>query len=282
MSRNVVIAVTSDHHCGSTVALCPPTIKLDDGGTYSASKAQTWLWQDWNEYWDRVRLRVRQLHADLITVFNGDTTDGDHHGTSQIISSNSTAQADVVNACMEKVIKSKPDKMYFVRGTEAHVGKSAAYEERIADGLMKDGRPVEGDPETGTASWWHLKLMVNDVKLDFAHHGRMGQRPWTIPNVSNLLAFQIYTEHVTRKRRHPDLAIRSHLHQMHDTYDAFPTRLIQTPAWQLKTAYVHKVAPESLATIGGIIITISPDGKLDVEKVTFEPAETTVCHHKSK
>lgn len=69
--------------------------------------------------------------------------------------------------------------------------------------------------------------------------------------------------------RAPDLAIRSHYHQWVDTYDAYPTRVIQTLAWQLKTAYVHKVAAESLAEVGGAIVTIR-DGVIEhIEKVMF-------------
>ncbi len=271
-ARPVVLAVTSDHHCGSTVGLCPEEVQLDDGGKYVASKAQRWLWVNWNTYWDKVAAIRKEHDAKLIQVFNGDMTDGDHHGTTQILSGNPTAQASVVNEAMQRPRSMKPDAMFFVRGTEAHVGKSAAFEERIALGLQKDGHNVIGDPDTGTASWWHAKINVGGWRFDFAHHGRMGQRPWTKPNVVNLLAFQIWTEHGLRGEEPPHFAFRSHLHQWADTFNTYPTRLIQTPAWQLATAYVHKVAAESIADVGGVIVLVKPEQPPEVIPVRFYPA----------
>lgn len=273
--RTTVIAITSDQHCGSTVALCPPKIALDDGGVYNASKAQRWLWVGWTTFWKRVEAVRKQERASLIQVYNGDMVDGDHHGTAQILSGNPTAQAAVVNAALHVPKALSPDQMFFIRGTEAHVGKSAAFEERIALGLRKDGHPVVGDTDTGNASHWHAKMEIDGVRLDFAHHGRMGQRPWTKGNITNLLAFQIWTEHHLRNEPPPHLAVRSHLHQFWDTANSYPTRLIQTPSFQLATAYVHKVAAESIADVGGCIVVIK-HGHFTVEPVLFRPASPAV------
>lgn len=272
--RPVVIAVTSDHHAGSTVALCPPRISLDDGGEYVASKAQRWLWDCWLGFWQQAEARRAALGADLYTVFNGDFTDGDHHGTTQILSGNPTAQAAVVNAAMAPVLGLRPEQMFFVRGTEAHVGKSAAFEERIALGLQKDGRPVVGDRDTGTASWWHLRMEVQGVRLDFTHHGRTGQREHTRAGAASLHAHDILLSHVKAGDPYPHLCVRSHYHRFNDSWDACPVRVITTGAWQLATAYVHKVAADSLADVGGLIITIQ-DGQYEVEKVLFRPSRGT-------
>lgn len=75
--------------------------------------------------------------------------------------------------------------------------------------------------------------------------------------------------------RHPDLAVRSHMHRYADTYNAYPTRLIQTGAWQLATAYVHKIAPNTLADIGAITIAIR-DGKFEVEPFFLKPKPPAV------
>lgn len=271
----VVFAIVSDMHAGSTVAPCPPSVELDDGGQYVASKAQNWLWRGWLEYWDTVAQLRDELKASLYAGFNGDITEGDHHGTTQILSGNPTVQADVVNAMMAVPKSLAPDAWFFVRGTEAHVGKSACYEERIADGLRRDGNPVHGDPDTGTSSWWHLRMEIQGKRLSLAHHGRMGQRPWTRPNVTANLAAEIFYEHASRGEPHPHLAVRSHLHRMVDTYDQHPVRVIQTPAWQLATSYVHRIAPDSLADIGGIIVIVR-DGELEVIKKIFKPERSHV------
>jgi hypothetical protein len=270
-SRTTVLAVTSDQHAGSTVALCPHRIALDDGGHYEASKAQRWLWNHWGNFWDRVEHRVKEHRGSrLVQVFNGDMTDGDHHGTTQILSGNPTAQAAVVNEIMTVPLALKPDALAFVRGTEAHVGKSAAFEERIALGLKKDRRPVVMDTETGTASHWHLKMDIDGVRLDFAHHGRMGTRPWTKPNPVAMMAVEILYEHAAAGLPFPHIAFRSHQHRFVDTGNLQPVRAIQTPAWQLATAFIHRINPGAIADVGGIIVIIK-DGQFEVEPVIYHP-----------
>lgn len=268
--RAVVLAVTNDQHCGSTVALCPPEINLDDGGSYKASKAQLWLWQCWNDFWSRVDVVRKEQGADLYQVFNGDAIDGDHHHTSQILSRNPNAQAAVWTACVAVPLALKPDKMFFVRGTEVHVGNSASGEERIADGLRRDKRPIEGDTETGTASWWHLRQEIHGVRIDVAHHGRTGMREHTRASAASLHAHDIVMSHIKSGDPYPHLALRAHYHRFNDSHDAAPTRVITNGAWQLKTGYVHKIAADTLADIGGLIVVIQPDGRYAVEKVHFK------------
>lgn len=268
--KPIIIAVTSDQHCGSTVALCPPTIALDDGGTYDASKAQRWLWDSWQDFWQRVADRRRAHKATLIQVFNGDLVEGAHHQSTQVLSGNPTAQAAVVNETLRIPLALKPNHLFFIRGTEAHVGPSAAFEERIAIGLAKDKRPVVREEATGNGSHWHARLDVQGCRFDFAHHGRMGQRPWTKGNVVLNLAAEIFYTHAAAERPHPHLAVRSHLHQFFDTQGAHPTRLIQTPAWQLATAYIHRLAPGAIADVGGLIILVD-GGRFTVEPVLYRP-----------
>lgn len=273
MARKL-IAVVSDIHAGSTVAICPPRITLDDGGAYEASAAQRWLWGLWTDFWAWVDTERRG--DELFIAFNGDMVDGDHHGTAQILSRNPTAQAEVLEQCLAVPLALNPDALFCVRGTESHVGKSASAEERTAKRWRDGGLPVHGDPDTGTASWWHLRMEVEGLLIDFAHHGRTGYRPWTRPNASNLLAMQIFTEHALAGERAPDLAVRSHFHRyMESARAGCPTRVVQTAAWQLATGYVHKVAPESLADIGGLLIEIE-DGQYTIRPRIHAPSRGAI------
>jgi hypothetical protein len=267
--RPVVIAVTSDQHAGSTLALCVPTINLDDGGSYQASKVQRWLWGNWLGYWKRVETVRAALSAELYCVFNGDLVEGDHHQSTQIASGNPNAQAAVVNALMAVPLDLKPDRIFVIRGTETHVGKSASAEERIADGLRRDKRPVVSDLETGAASWWHCRMELHGKLLDFAHHGRTGFREHTRAGAASLHAHDIFLSHMKRGERAPDLCVRGHYHRFNDSHDAAPTRVLTVGAWQLQTAHVHKVATDSLGDIGGAILTVLPNGPIDVEKVEY-------------
>lgn len=275
-SRPTLIAVTSDQHCGSTVALCPPRIELDDGGAYEASKAQRWLWECWQAFWQRAAEKRKQHGARLYQVFNGDAVEGHHHRNTHVIANNPNAQAAVWTQAVKVPLALSPDAMFFVRGTEAHVGGEAASEERIADGLRRDKRPIVSDLDTGTASWWHLRQEINGVRLDFAHHGRTGQREHTRANAAALHAYDIVLSHLNTGDPIPHLCVRSHYHRFNDSGDASPhTRVLTTGAFQLKTGHVHKVAADTLADIGGYLILVH-NGRYDVEKVGFKAARGSV------
>jgi hypothetical protein len=269
-SRPVVIAAVSDVHAGSAVALCPPVVRLDDGGTYGASPAQSWLWQGWNDFWKEADATRQQEDAEFYGVFNGDLVDGQVKNSTQILSANPNAQAAVVTAAIAVPLALDPDRIIIVRGTEAHVGNSASAEERIADGLRRDKRPIISDPDTGTASWWHWRAEIQGVRLDVTHHGRTGMREHTRGSAAVLHAHDILLSHVKAGHPYPHLCLRAHHHKFNDSHDSCPVRVVTTGAWQLATGFVKKVAADSLSDIGGVIITIR-NGEYDLRKVRFYP-----------
>ena len=239
---------------------------MDDGGTYAPSKPQLWLWEKRTEFWDAVDRTRREEKADLWVGLNGDAVEGDHHGTSQIISKNPDAQHYVMTRVFGEITKLKPSRLFVIRGTEAHTGSAGSAEEALAKQIG-----AERDPETSNWSRWRLRLNVNGLLVDFQHHGRFGARPWTRQNALSALAFQIWSEHALAGLRHPDVAFRSHLHQYGDSENAYPTRVVQTPAWQLKTAHAHKVAAESISSVGGIIMVVQPDGAYRIIPKLYRP-----------
>jgi hypothetical protein len=249
------------------LGLCPPEgVRLDDDGAYNPSKAQRWLWANWLDYWAAVKATRDAHKAELRCIYNGDLSEGDHHGTSQIISRNPEPAAYVSERVFSVPGDLKPDRSFVIRGTEAHVGPSGATEEAWARRMK-----AEKNPETKTWSWWHLRFQVHGVRFDFQHHGRTGGRPWTRAGVVGALAAEIFYEHARCEIPYPHVAIRSHRHTYADSHDAHPTRVIQTPAWQLKTAHAHKVVPESIADVGGIIVTVQPDGQYEVRTKLYRP-----------
>lgn len=274
--RPIVLAITSDLHCGSTVALCPPEVALDDGGAYKASKAQQWMWQCWGDFWRQVDEARSEIGADLYQLFNGDLVDGNHHGTTQIVTGNSNGQSSILSECMKVPLALKPGKIWIIRGTDVHVGQSACSEERFADGLRRDKRPIVSEADTGTASHWHAKANFHGKRFDFAHHGRVGTRTWTKPNVTMNLAADIFAEHAQQDFDNdstptaPHVAIRSHMHQFVDTGNAHRTRVIQTPAWQLATSFINRIAVGKVGEVGGIIIVIREDRPVEVRPVTYK------------
>ncbi len=274
-TRPVVLVVSNDQHANSTVAVCPPKITMDDGQTIHASKAQLWLWEKWNELYAVADQMRRELHAEYWQGFNGDLTEGFHHGSTQVMSPNSQTQSLIVRELLGVPLAQKPNRLLFVRGTPAHVGKQAASEEGVAHRMRTDGLPIIGDPEMGTASWWHYRGEVRGVRLDITHHGRTGQREHTRQSAAVLHAHDILLSHVKNNELPPHLCLRAHYHRFNDSHDACPVRVVTGGAFQLKTEYVHKVAADSMADIGGLIVTLDA-GEYEVKKVHFPYARGPV------
>jgi hypothetical protein len=261
----VVVAISNDHHAASTVGLCPPRVALDDGGEYRASPGQRWLWRNWTDYTVRAKARATYLDAPLVTIFNGDLTDGNHHRTTQVVTGNETTQMRIAYDVIAPLVEQSAA-VYVIRGTEAHVGPSASLEEKIAEdiGAVKD--------EIGTWSSWHRLLDINGTVFDLAHHGNLGRLPWTRANTVNQIAATMLYAAGRYHTRVANLIMRAHLHQYADSgVNHLPVRVIACPGWQLPSAYVHRIAPGAIADIGGLIITCYPGGTYEVDVVLYRP-----------
>jgi hypothetical protein len=290
-----VVAICGDLHCGSTVGLCPPEgLELDDGGMYDPSDAQEWLWGCWEEAWKQAKSIIGRDKFTL--VLNGDLIDGDHHRTAQIASPLTGIHARCAMESLRVPLALKPSAIHVVRGTPVHVGRSGEVEEGMARGLKNQLYPVIKDPDTGTFSSYRRRLDVDGIRLDIAHHGRMGQRAHTRGSYSRLYGFDIWAEQaldlineasmatdpdelweIWNRKRVSQIAIRSHNHKFQDSGHDHrgSTRVISMPAFQLATEYVHRIAAESLADIG-IVILVCHEGEVDVRPLLFNPGRSTV------
>ncbi len=261
----VVVAVVGDLHCGSTLGLCPSGgVDLDDGGHYSPSKTQVWMWSLWLEYWARVREIRKQLGAKLVCVLNGEAIDGVHHGTVQIVSGHLGTQMEISRLCLSEAQRLSPDAWHVTRGTEAHSGKSAPADEAIARWLG-----AVPDPETGASSTYHLLMELAGVGFDITHHGRAGLRPWTRATGVNALAAELVYAYAGRDWR-PDLAIRNHNHTAADSFDNHAVRVVSNGCWQLASAFGKRIVPDSSPSLGGIIVSCLSPGNYLLEKVRRE------------
>jgi hypothetical protein len=255
------LLIISDCHINSSVGLCQPALQLDDGGSYSPSKTQRWI----NDCWAQMIDTVTQMRLGrLITVFNGDICEGDtKRRTYQVISRNPanilSHAADVIDP-----IAKMSDKLYFVRGTEAHVGKSAWYEEQM-------GRDFSGakEPSTKARSWYHLKLELDGVRLDIAHHTNMSGLPWTSPQAASKLAARVLMTYAKRDERPPHLVIRGHVHRWADSHDDYPVRAVISGGWQAATGYISKIEPGALGELGAILVHCDR-GRAEVHKIRFD------------
>ncbi len=259
----LTIGFLSDLQTNSTLALCPPVVNLDDGGTYHASRIQRQLWHDYMDFRDR--LITAKADGDLYLIFNGDLHDGDHHQTAQIITRNIATMQNIAADVLDPLAQIA-DKMFLVRGTEAHVGKSAAMEENIARdmGFQKNGKVY---------SWWQLLARFKSHWFDIAHHTSMGSTPVGKGNAANKLATETIFEYANRGQKPPDYVVRSHVHRHADSFHNYVTRAIILPCWQYNNAFAHRIAPGKLPDIGGMIWE-KADGK--------EPVVTPVIYELAK
>lgn len=271
MNKPVVLVETGDQHVGSTLGLCPDEgVRLDDGGRYLPNKVQLWTWNNWQNFWGEVDKTVAEHKADLFCLFNGDARDTvgpGHHGTTQIISANEEVQGYVTDRVFGVPRKRKPKKAFFIRGTEVHVGPSGSSEEALARWFG-----AEKDPVTESWSSWHRRFSIFGVVIDASHHTSMGNMPWTEPNAATKLAARVMMEHARRREKPPDLVFRSHVHRHGDSHDAYPTRAIILPCWQMSTSFGYRINPDRLPDIGGGITVIYPDGQYEHRTIVYKPA----------
>jgi len=278
-----MIAAVSDVHSGSTVAVCPPEpLELDDGGFYEPSPIQKWLWSLWETAWhERYSALLDEWKPDTQTlVINGDCMDGNHHGTPQIVSNLSSVHFRIAHELLERgPLKYRFSGIHMIRGTETHVGKSGQQEEGLARALRKQGdHKIIDDPDTGMASSFWRRFEKDGLLVDCRHHGRMGQRTHTRDAYMRLYAHEIWSAHVRSGSRPPDLCIRSHFHRYADSgrIHDMPTRVTALPAWQMLTAFGHRISIEDLGHIGLCVFVIR-DGKLmEPEPIIFQPDRPTI------
>lgn len=241
MIKNLV--VISDLHAGCQFGLCPPRVVLDGGGVYTQSKLQKKLWAWWELFWSKYVPDFTK-GEEYAVIVNGDLIDGPlHHGVNTQFSAN---LEDQIN-CAYDILAPKIDghKLYIVRGTEAHAGKSAEFEEILGNklGAVQD--------EIGNYTRWELWLKMQEFRISFKHHiGGTILAPDKEMKKAFLRAGRW-------KEPPPDIIVRSHQHQQSETRvggAAGYCIVIVTPGWQLKTPLSYRLATADDPQIGGYCI----------------------------
>ena len=245
------LVVVSDLHCGCRVGLCPPRIKMDEGGWYEHGAVQTQLLRWWGEFWDEWVPRVTR-NEPFAVLINGDALDGKHHNAKSQISDNFADQENIAAAMLEPLVEKCQGRLYMVRGTEAHVGASAENEERLA---RRIGAFEKNNQHTQYEYWFR----VGDGLIHASHHiGTTGRAAY---ETSALMAelMEMYVEASKWREEPPDVVVRSHRHR-HIKVEV-PTAntygiVFTTPGWQAKTPFVYKIPGGRVtrAQFGGAII----------------------------
>lgn len=252
IEKNLI--VVSDTHCGSRLGLCPPEpIPLDDGGEYHASELQRRVWQWWCDFWDEWVPQVTKGQPYGVVV-NGDLVDGKPFAAMTPISDNPSDQATIAERVFEPIFENPlVSHHYIIRGTEAHVGKSAHQEEMAAKNLGAIPN------ELGQYARYELWIRVGKGLCHIMHHiGTTASSNYesTAPHAEMIAEF---VEASRWREEPPNFVIRSHRHRLIMT--VIPAEIgdaisIVTPGWQLKTPHAWRIAGARLAPpqFGGILI----------------------------
>jgi hypothetical protein len=267
--EKVAVVYVTDQHINGATALFPRNFTHDDGAITTPSRTQFAIYDAWADFTEKVKALAPFYR--IVTVFGGDVADYDIYDRSlQIISRN---PADIQKMVLDTIapLVSVSQQVYFIRGTEAHSGKSAFLEELIAN----DCENAVHDEQT--ASWWYLRRYFAGVKFDITHHANMGGKPWTERNAANALAAEVMFQYGARGESPPKLAFRGHVHRWSDSFDNYYTRAITSGCWAFQNAYSHRIAKgNTLPEIGGLI-ALCENGNAEVVKhqypFKFAPAQ---------
>lgn len=288
--QDTVLAIPSDTHSGSSVGLMPPgQWEFANGGYHNPDETQRILTRLWITAWERIGKARRGKR--LVIVHNGDATEGQHHGSLEVITPRVDEQERMHVESMELAMAlanfdaSMGDLLYYVKGTPAHVMNGGMSEERIArqfedTGIQPRRPPSEPGGKDGRFVWDRLRMDVNGKLFDIAHHGAgLGTKPWTKTNPLRSKLQEVYWRNLENKTRAPDYWVRSHRHvKAHDVYVAATGQRIEghiTPAMQNKTEFGYKVAADIPASLGVIWFDISASGavRFDEEYLETETEE---------
>ena len=260
--RNIV--VISDTHFGSSIGLCPPSAMLDDDITVAPSLMQQTMWKLWLDFWQWAHITIGR--EPFILVHNGDMIDGNHHQTTQLMTGNLTDQKKIAVAAMLPHTELAAA-YYQIRGTEAHVGKSAQTEELVADEL----KAVALAPNMGRHSHWELFMEFGNDLIHFAHHiGSTTSTAYESSAVMREMA-NAFVEAGQFNQRVPTILVRSHRHRYIKVQVPHCTGVV-TPAWQGKTAFTHRIDRIRSPQFGGLLIRHTGHGRAYILERIYEAA----------
>ena len=257
------IAVFSDIHGNSKVALSVAGFMLDGDTALQPNAAQRWLNENYLNNIDKLK-RIKRRGDTLTVVLNGDITEGDLKArTYGVHVRNPVRIAQFVTLILEPLYKIA-DRCIFISGTPSHVGIDGNLEEAVAD----DCTIAVPEPTTGRKLWSHACLDVQGRRINIRHVGPVRGKAKLRRKALDDLAEDIIIQCATDGEKLPDLSIHSHGHFYCDTHDNYPVRVITTPAWQLAPDYMYGKPIHAISDIGSIIISVK-NGELECHPILY-------------
>ena len=250
---STLIANLSDFQTGSTTALFPNRDWKGLHQNHSPTKNQIVMHAHFVACADLLRKRGNR---NLVIINSGDSIDGNHHGTHQLITTVIHEQVAIHEELMQEFMErcgfslSNGDRLIYVQGTEAHTGEE---EPQIAADL-------------GAAISDHIELRINGALLWFVHHGAsVGSGPNEGNALRNRLR-DIYYDCVDDGDPIPDMISYSHKHRpVKNVFFGHRKKIwgYVNPSWQMKTRFGYMVAPVARTKIGMTVTEITDDGRVN-------------------
>jgi hypothetical protein len=223
---------------------------------HKPSKLQREIHGAWRKFWDEW-VPEASRDEDYVLVINGDAIDGKHHNSTTQISQNMSDQKKICEAILKPVLRNKHCKaLYWIRGTEAHVGPSAENEEDLANLL---GATKNSQGQFSSYTMWLRLGGPKGCLTHCAHHiGTTGSAHFESSAVMGEMA-AMFGESGRWLRSCPDITVRSHRHRYIEVRSPSArgyTIGVVTPGWQGPTPFSRKVAGGRISEpqIGGIMI----------------------------
>ena len=263
------IVVVSDIHCGCQMGLMPPDgATIEGGGLVTPSSFQKYIYDIWRYFWDKWVPDITEGEP-YDVVINGECIDGVHHKSTTQWSQNLSDQTAAAVRLLRPIVERCKGRVFLIRGTEAHSGKSGCEDERCGRELAKYGNIAK--TKDGFYSRYDLWKNLGGGLVHFTHHiGATGSAAYesTAPHKEITEAF---IEAGRWDQRPPDVVVRSHRHR--HIIDLMATTrgnafAVVTPGWQGKTPFTHKIAGgrSTQPQFGGIVLTWATKEKLIYER----------------
>lgn len=267
-ARPELVLVLSDLHVGSTVGLMPPNFETVEGNKIEQNSLQRFLWASW-----QAMLRWAEAEtagANYAVVINGDLIEGDHHGTKQIWSKDTSDHVAAAAELLQPVL-ARASHFFIVQGTESHTNN---HEVSIGKILR-----AQTNPDTGLPAFSRLHLTVHGCRCAFSHHIGTATRSWTKATALAAALAEERTQAIKNGEAVPQVVVRSHRHTF-DSYTDGRGLAVVTPPWQMLTRFGHKVVPDARCQPGAVLLDwrgVAEGGLPNVNAKTFDaPAQTAV------
>lgn len=254
MSKSTrLLFVLSDPHCGSSYGLLPPGFVTLEGNEQGQNAVQRWLWKCWQDATQVWMPRVSRGDRYAV-VMNGDLTEGVHHRSTEVIS---TDLGDHLEAAIQVLqpVAAAAAAAYVVEGTPCH---TLNLEHAIAKAIK--AKPCSS---TGRPAWGRLDLTIAGTRAIFQHHVATAMRPYLEASGLGIALGVEQLEAAKAGEAIPKVLGVAHRHRYGEFRDASGLCVV-SPPWQGLTRFGRKVVPSARTAVGMMALDWRglPDGSL--------------------